>query len=433
MTSVIVKPPPTPDRPPRERTLPSWLTSRRSQLVFFGLLGVLLISITQSFATPSTGQLSSSSTWSTALAFSVPVLLAGMGGLYSERSGVVNIGLEGMLVLGTFFGAWGGYEFGPWWGLAIGILGGAAGGLLHAVATVGFGVDHIVSGVAINILAPGVARFLADQLFTGVPGGSITQSPRVQGVSEVSMPFLAGGAGTADILGRIESWDWFFVSDLAGILRGFMVDISWFTLLAYALVPFTVWLLWRTRFGLRLRSCGENPVAADSLGVDVYRYKFIAVTMSGALAGFGGAFLVIELTGIYKEGQTGGRGFIGLATMIFGNWQPVGQAAGAVLFGFTDVLQVRDRPAAHALLLLVAMVLAAAAIWSLVRGQRWMGALYGSGAALVFAWYALTDSVPVQFPPVIPHFAVIFVLLFARRRLRMPAADGLRYRRGMQL
>ena len=113
-------------------------------------------------------------------------------------------------------------------------------------------------------------------------------------------------------------------------------------------------MLWRTAFGLRLRSCGENPVAAESLGVNVYQYKYIAVIISGALAGLGGAFLAIVAAGIYREGQTGGRGFIGLAAMIFGNWRPGGLAAGAGLFGYTDALQLRSgAEAVHALLLLV--------------------------------------------------------------------------------
>src|SRR5688500_12188377 len=139
---------------------------------------------------------------STALELAVPIGLAGLGGLYSERAGVVNIGLEGMMILGTWFGAWGTLEWGPWVGVLVGLLGGAAGGLLHAIATVSFGVDHIISGVAINILAPGLARFLSTEVFNNP-----TQSPDVAGVGHFTMPLLAGGsffgADTPDVLGNI--------------------------------------------------------------------------------------------------------------------------------------------------------------------------------------------------------------------------------------
>jgi len=217
-------------------------------------------------------------------------------------------------------------------------------------------------------------------------------------------------------------------------------------------------VLWKTPFGLRLRSCGEHPVAADSLGVDVYRYKYYAVIISGAMAGFGGAFLSVELTGIYKEGQTLGRGFIGLATVIFGNWKPVGMAAGALLFGVADTLQLRDRSATHAVLLFLAMALLLIAVWKLfsrsgstgrnanVNGafgesSFWAGlssqqirsaAIYTVVAVGVGFWYLFTDNVPNQLPKVVPHFTVLIVLMIYATRLRMPAADGMRYRRGQQ-
>ena len=136
---------------------------------------VLVLSVTQELARPETTDLISAGTAEATLRRAVPILLAGLGGIWAERAGVVNIGLEGMMILGGWFGAWGALEFGPWWGIVIGIAGGAAGGLLHAVATVGFGVDHIISGVAINILAPALARFLSREVFAQRPGGGITQ------------------------------------------------------------------------------------------------------------------------------------------------------------------------------------------------------------------------------------------------------------------
>ncbi len=427
------------------------------RLLIVAMLLVILIAITEQFARIPTTELSSSATWSQALAFAVPVLMAALGGVFSERAGVVNIGLEGLLILGTWFGAWGALMFGPWWGILIGVGGGALGGLLHAIATVGFGVDHIISGVAINLMAPGVTRFLSDKVFSPLPGGGITQSPSVKDVGSFSLPFLAGGAGTPDFLGWIERGgrsteelrtlrnelrsagaanpeppDWFFVSDIAGVLRGFIHDISWFTLIAYALVPISVWLLWKTSFGLRLRSCGEHPVAADSLGVNVYLYKYYGVVISGALAGYGGAFLVIHLTGFYRETQTAGRGFIGLATTIFGNWRPVGAASGSLLFGFVDILQLRDRSAAHALLLLVALLLGALTVYYALRRSNRLAIFMAFGAAVFLNWYLFTESVPKQLPQALPYIIVLLVLLFYSTRLRMPAADGMLYRRGRE-
>ena len=438
--------------------------TRGMRIAMYAIVAIMLIAITEEFARPVTDQLTHSGTWSIALGWSVPIMAAGLGGVFSERAGIVNIGLEGMMILGTWFGAWGALEFGPWWGIVIGIAAGAVGGLLHAVATVGFGVDHIISGVAINIMAPGITRYLSGEFFDGLEGGGITQSPRVADWGDFTLPILAGGADTPDVLGRIESWDWFFFSDVAGILRGFFFDISWMTLIAYAMIPLAVWLLWRTSFGLRLRSCGEHPVAADSLGVDVYRYKYIAVTISGALAGFGGAFLAIELTGIYRENQTNGRGFIGLATVIFGNWKPVGMAIGSFLFGVIETLLLRQEAAAHAMLLLVAMVLILMAMRAIVNDpvtRYWrsheevpigstgveirmrkglrerfavihVSQVYAILAVAMFLWYIFTDNVPKELPDVVPHFTVLLVLVIFATRLRAPAADGMRYRRGQQ-
>lgn len=412
---------------------------RWSFWVIVSALGVLLISITESFAKPATDELASSGSWQTALAYSVPIMLAGLGGLFAERAGIVNIGLEGMMILGTWFGAWGALEFGPWGGLLIGGLGGALGGLLHAVATVSFGIDHIISGVAINLMAPGITRYLSSQVFANRPGGGITQSPSVDSVQSFDIPFLTGEFGTPNILGRIESWDWFWISDVSGILRGFLENLSWATVAAYLIVPLTIWILWKTSFGLRVRSCGEHPVAADSLGVNVYKYKYYATTISGFLAGLGGAFLVIELTSIYRENQTGGRGFIGLSTLIFGNWKPVGTALGSLLFGFTEVLRLRDSSAVHGLLLTISIGLLVLTIFAFFRYwklgftntkglYKFVGLL--AGAAIMFIWYVTTDTVPRQLPAAIPYFAVLLALIFGATRLRPPSASGMQYRRG---
>ena len=406
----------------------------RWMLAALGL--VVVLSIVQGLARPETTDLLSAGTAESTLRRAVPILLAGLGGIWAERAGVVNIGLEGMMVLGTWFGAWGALEIGPWWGMAIGIAGGAGGGLLHAVATVGFGVDHIISGVAVNILAPATARFLSREFFAGRPGGGLTQSPRVESVGSVDFPFISGGDlfgwTTPDLFGWINDQGWFLVSDTAALLSGITQNVSWATMVALALVPISVFLLWRTPIGLRIRASGEHPVAADSLGVNVYRMKFTAVVVSGGLAGFGGAFIAIEQTGIYRENQVQGRGFIGLATVIFGNWQPAGAFLGSLLFGFADALQLRDRTAVHALLLLVGMVLAALAIRAVVQRRLRPAVLLAVASASVLWWYSVTEKVVSELPPITPHVATLLVLIFATNRLRMPAAIGLRYRRGQE-
>ncbi|MDX1620146.1 MAG: ABC transporter permease [Nitriliruptorales bacterium] len=379
--------------------------------------------------------LTSSGTAAAALRLAVPIGLAGLGGLYSERTGIVNIGLEGMMILGTWFGGWAGFEFGVWWGVAFGILGGALGGLLHAVATVTFGVDHIVSGVAINILAGGVTRFLSVVVLTDLPGGGATQSPNVTGdIGSFTFPVLAGGNlfgwESPDALGALERSGLFFLADAAGLLRGALAGLSWLTVIALALVPLTWWFLWRTPLGLRMRSVGENPYAAESLGVRVYTMKYIGVTISGALAGLGGVFLVVESAGIYKEGQTAGRGFIGLAAMIFGNWRPMGTAAGAGVFGFADALQLRSSDAVHGLLLFIAILALLGVFVFLMRRRLTPAGVMAVMGGAFLIWFLQTDTVPNEFIAMTPYVVTLLVLAFATQHLRMPAADGLRYRKG---
>jgi general nucleoside transport system permease protein len=407
---------------------------RRSGVRWLVYAGVVLVALSVIADLTDSGGLTAAGTFGAALRFALPIGLAGLGGLWAERSGVVNIGLEGMMILGTWFGAYGGVQFGPWWGVVLGIVGGALGGLLHAVATVGFGVDHIVSGVAINLLGAGVARYLNIVAFEDAGVGA-TQSPRVSGgLGSFDAPFLAGGevvgVGTPDVLGWLADRDWYILSDLGSMARGLTAGIPFGVLVGLALFPLSYWVLWRTPFGLRLRSCGEDPWAAESLGVNVYRLKAVAVTVSGALAGLGGALLVLVQASIYREGQTAGRGFIGLAAMIFGNWRPGGLAAGAGLFGFTDALQTRDQSSVHALLLFVAVLLAALGIRSLLRGRTLGGALTGAAAGGFLLLWALTDEFPSEFVRFTPHVITLLVLAFASQSLRMPAADGLVYRRG---
>ncbi|MFF8276551.1 ABC transporter permease [Streptomyces lateritius] len=404
-------------------------TRRLSLPVILLIVAGGLIALSAVRAITGAQDLTSAGQISAALSLAVPIGLAGLGGLWAERAGVVNIGLEGMMILGTFFGAWAGWQTDPWLGVLAGIVGGMLGGLLHAVATVTFGVDHIISGIAINILALGVTTYFAKLWFnTGeaaAKGGSPKQSPPAEDITAITVP------GVSDWLADIEKHHWFLVSDLAGILGGLVTNLSLVTVLAVLLVIGTYFVLWKTSFGLRLRSCGENPIAAESLGVNVYKYKYIAVVVSGGLAGLGGAFLALVTSHIYNEGQTGGRGYIGLAAMIFGNWRPGGLAMGAGLFGFADALQLRSGgESVHALLLLLFAILVVIAAWKVYQ-KRWITAAISAVIAVgVLIWYLGTDTVPVEFVSATPYVVTLLVLSLSAQRLRMPKADGMRYRKG---
>jgi len=359
------------------------------------------------------------------LVLAMPIALAGLGGLWSERAGVVNIGLEGMMILGTLGAGYYTYHWGVWAGLLGAMVFGAIGGVLHAVATVVFGVDHIVSGVAVNIIAAGAAAFLAEVFFSGLQGGGPTQSPSLPEPPSFDFPVLA------DASTDLSAKGWFLLSDAGSVLSALTNDMSVFTLLALAAIAGSGWLLWRTAFGLRLRSCGEAPSSAETLGVNVYRYKFLAVTISGMLAGFAGCYLAVVASSGYANGQTNGRGFIGLAAMIFGNWRPGGLLAGSLLFGYTDAARLRSGgESVHALLLILAVGLLLLAVWQVRRGHRTSAIVAIVAAVVVAVWFALTDAIPGDFTQMTPYVTTLLVLSLASQRLRMPAADGLRYRRG---
>jgi general nucleoside transport system permease protein len=257
--------------------------------------------------------------WSALLAamlrYATPLLFAALGGLFSERSGVINIGLEGMMLMGAFFGIFGADVFGSWFlGILVGVAAGAAMGLIHAVVSIHLRADQVVSGTAINILALGITGYVfifhyGDQ---GTPG----EVPRVP---EVTLPLIE---------------DIPFVGDAIG-------SMSLLTWTALLLVPLLTLYLFRTRGGLRLRAVGEKPRAADSVGLPVIRTRYLAVIASGGLAALGGVYLSIALLGSFSENMTAGRGFIALAAVIFGSWRPWGALAGALLFGFSSALAQR--------------------------------------------------------------------------------------------
>lgn len=385
------------------------------------LAGAVTMSLVAQFA--GTPDLVSRGSVSASLRFAAPILLAGLGGLWAERSGVINIGLEGMMIMGTWCGAWIGVLYGPWMALVGATIGGALFGLLHALMTVTFAVDQAVSGLAINLLAAGAARFLSSVVFEPMDGGGVTQSPPIGTLPTVSLP------GAEAVLGPIANAPVPVLPDLATMLLGLTTSVSVVTILAFALVPFSIWVLWRTSFGLRLRACGENPSAVDTLGVDPTRMRYAALTISGAFAGLGGGFLVTVASSIYREGQTAGRGFIGLATVIFGNWSPGRLSLGALLFGFTDALRTRQEATISALLVLGALAFLLLAVAAARRGEQRATLGYGLAAIALATWYVVDGTVPSEFVGFAPHLTTLLVLALGRQALRPPAAIGYAYRR----
>jgi simple sugar transport system permease protein len=418
MSTAVTAKPKTPASPVKKGriSLPVLLLLIAGALVLFSAVGAG----TGNHGLTSSGQIAA------ALGSAVPIAMAGLGGLWSERSGVVNIGLEGMMVAGTFCGAWGGFLVSPWFGLVAGMAGGALGGLLHALVTVTFGVDHIVSGVGVNLLIPGICAYVNKIYYKDyvVDGAGANQSPPADSLPLITVP------GLSPWLASVEKHHWFLVSDLAGIVGGVVTNLSVVIVLAAVLIVASYFLLWRTVFGLRLRSCGENPTAAESLGVNVYKYKYIAVVASGAFAGLGGAYLSLVAAHFYKDGQTQGRGFIGLAAMIFGNWMPGGLAVGSGLFGFTDSLQLRDADSVHVLLLTVAVIMGLLAMWHGYRRKYTTAVISLVVGGLLGLWYATTDAVERPLIVATPYVITLVVLALASQRLRPPKADGQIYRKG---
>jgi ABC-type uncharacterized transport system permease subunit len=408
--------------PAPRRQAPSWF---RQPVLLYLVFGLLVFAVVRTVT--GADEIDTPGTLRAAFIATCPILMCGLGGLWSERAGVVNIGLEGQMILGTWGGAYFAYYYGPWVGVLGAALFGAVGGLLHAVATVTFGVDHIVSGVAINIIGAGAVKFLAEAYFADLQGGGIKQLNGLTPPTTITVP------GISDAANNLAARHWFVVSDVASLVAALTTSLSSLILLAIGLVVATAWILWRTPFGLRLRACGENPAAAETLGVNVYLYKYVAVLVSGALAGVGGAFLILVSSSGFTTGQTNGRGYIGLAAMIFGNWQPLGTVVGALMFGYTDSLQLRSSSSVHALLLLVVIALVAFAVLRLRQGHTIASGVLGIFAVAFLVWYLTTNQVPVDFTGMTPYVATLLVLAFAAQRLRMPAADGLRYRRGQSI
>ncbi len=389
------------------------------------LVAVLLFILSIVEKVTGSTDISSPGTSSATLRFAIPLLMAGLGGLWAERAGVINIGLEGMMIVGTWTGAWFGFKHGPLIGLLAAAFFGLLSGLFHAILTVKIGIDQAVSGLAINLIAAGGARYLSGIFFPSV-GGDRTVSPPVDSFPTFTVP------GISPLLQSIDEKNIFYISNVAGILNGFTKEISLVTVSFLLFVPITSWILWRSKFGLRMRFSGENPMAAESLGINVYFIRYVAISISGMLASLGGAYLALIASSVYREGQTAGRGFIGLATVIFGNWKPGGVFAGSMLFGFTDALRVRQNESVMSLIIVGGIVAALLALY-FVLSKKWKPALYSSIVAVFALWINKTvDVIPQEFVTVFPNFATLIVLTFLAQRLTPPAAAGMPYRRGSE-
>jgi simple sugar transport system permease protein len=248
------------------------------------------------------------------LRYATPLIFGAVGGLFSERSGVINIALEGMMLMGAFFGAWGADVTGSWiLGIVIAVAAGAAFAAIHAVFAITFRADQIVSGTALNLLAVGITGYLFVEIY-----GDLGTPDDLPSVPNLPLPI-----------------DWIpFFGDVFGDLN----LLVWMALLA-ALLTWVI--VFRTPMGLRLRAAGENPLAAETAGLSVVRTRYLAVMASGGLAAMGGAFLSIGFLHTFTQNMTAGRGFIALAALIFGRWKPGLALAATLLFGFGSALASR--------------------------------------------------------------------------------------------
>jgi len=276
------------------------------------------------------------------LRISLPYIYASSGGVYSERSGIVNIALEGMILMSAFttvITCW--YTGNAWLGVLGGLTGAALIAIIHAVATIRFRVNHIISGIALNFLSYGLTKFVLKLVFR-----SSSNSERIAAAlpAPLGVPVLVWAA--------------------------------------FGIVAINQFVIFKTRFGLRLRACGEHPTACATLGIDVRRYRYMGVLLSGCLAGLAGSWLALDQHQ-FVEGMSGGRGYIALAALIFGRWSPLGAFLASLLFGFAEAAQI---------------------------------ALQTSGF-----------RIPHQFIQMIPYLLTLFLLVFIRGKYRPPRSLGQPY------
>lgn len=292
------------------------------------------------------------------LMYSAPLAFSALGGVISERSGVTNIGIEGMMTIGAFTGAAVGYYSGnPWLGLLCAGLAGGAISLLHAIASISFKADQTISGIAINLIGPGMALFLSRLFFEGA---TMTQPVTNK------LPKILGNLESQSVFSNLNV-------DITVILAFLLMLVSWF-------------VLYKTKWGLRVRAVGEHPAAADTLGINVYLVRYVCVIISGVLAGFGGAAVTLAIIPQFTPTAISGQGFIALAAVIFGKWTPYGAYGACILFGFAQALTV----------------------------------ILGGG----------NFPIPSEFIAMLPYIMTILVLIIFVGRSVAPKADGEPYEKG---
>lgn len=303
---------------------------------------------------------------SSTLVYSAPLIFTALGGTFSERAGVVNVGLEGTMIMGafagvvfnlTFAGQFGGLT--PWLGLLAGAVIGLIFSLLHAVATVTLRADHIVSGTVMNLMAPALGVYLIKLMY--------------------------GKGQTSMIAENFGYWNVPVLSKIPVIGTIFFTKTSSTAWVAIIIAFVASWVLFKTRFGLRLRSVGENPQAADTLGLNVYALRYTGVLISGVLGGIGGALFAQSIAGNFSASTIVGQGFMSMAAMIFGRWNPVGAMAAALFFGFSQSM------------------------------------------AIVGAQLPVLNQVPSVYLQVAPYVFTVLILVVFFAKSKAPAADGVNY------
>ena len=303
---------------------------------------------------------------SSTLVYSAPLIFTALGGTFSERAGVVNVGLEGTMIMGafagvvfnlTFAGQFGGLT--PWLGLLAGAVIGLIFSLLHAVATVTLRADHIVSGTVMNLMAPALGVYLIKLMY--------------------------GKGQTSMIAENFGYWNVPVLSKIPVIGTIFFTKTSSTAWVAIIIAFVASWVLFKTRFGLRLRSVGENPQAADTLGLNVYALRYTGVLISGVLGGIGGALFAQSIAGNFSASTIVGQGFMSMAAMIFGRWNPVGAMVAALFFGFSQSM------------------------------------------AIVGAQLPVLNQVPSVYLQVAPYVFTVLILVVFFAKSKAPAADGVNY------
>ncbi len=289
--------------------------------VAVAIVAVLLAIWAQGRSTATLGDIVNSGLFASTLQYATPLGFAAIGGVMCERSGVVNIGLEGMMLMGAFFGIWAAAWSGTWTvGLLVAMIAGGLLALIHAIFTIHLRADQIVIGTAMNFLALGITGYV----FIDVYGDQGTP-PNVSMVPDVSIPGIRSIPGIAGVFGALNMMIW----------------------LLFVLIVAIHVLLFHTPIGLRIRAVGEHPRAADTVGIPVFGVRYAAVIASGMLAALGGAYLSIGFVGSFDQDMTAGRGFIALAAMIFGKWRPFGAFGACLLFGFASGLADRLQSSAN--------------------------------------------------------------------------------------